>query len=275
MADLADLRSRRRNNWRQTPQTCIPESKDAAVFIDAVGVATVFPASAEIPNIYHAHVGDPDRKPEAQWDTPAGRVYTWRWELGLADAAFYSVLVRGRPTFVSWGLLSSVLRLRGEPRMPDELYDLGALSDNAYRIAQVLEGAGGVMTTRELREAAGFPAGKEQRNAYLKAVGELDSRLLLAKVFPKDVEEMSHALVHLRYRDYAVQAERMTREDALERFLLTYLPSAVYAVPAFLARDLKLPDSELSASLDRLVNQGVAASAQLEGVKGQCYISQS
>jgi hypothetical protein len=76
MDDLASLQARRLRNWRQTPDTRTPEPRNAAALINQVGVATLFPASPEIPNLYHAHVGDPERKPEAQWDTPAGRVYT-------------------------------------------------------------------------------------------------------------------------------------------------------------------------------------------------------
>jgi hypothetical protein len=64
----------------------------------------------------------------------------------------------------------------------------------------------------------------------------------------------------------------MPRVDALDRFLTTYLPAAVYAVPAILAKHLKLPEAELRAGLDRLVEAGQATTLTLPDQKGLCYL---
>src|SRR5579875_3232924 len=156
---------------------------DAVELIERAGIVTLFPASPEAPNLFHAYMGDPTARTDSGHDSPSGEVYTWRWVLGRREAAFYSVLVRARPTLVSWAMLPAVLRLWGEMRTRDELYGLGAISPAAYRIAQALDEAGGVMSTGELRQAARCPTGKAERAAYLKAVDELDRCLLLAKVF--------------------------------------------------------------------------------------------
>jgi hypothetical protein len=266
------LRARRLRTWGQTPETRVADPEAAAALIERLGVVTLYLASPEIPDLFHAYVGDPEAQTSATWDSPSGHVYTWRWELGRMEAGFYTAIVRGRPTFVSWALLPAILRLRGERRTPDELFDLGALSDNAYRIVQALEAAGGVLSTGELRERARFPAGKEQRAAYLKAVDELDTRLLLAKVFSPDDEEMRHALVSERYREQVLAADRMSEEEALERFLLTYLPGAVYILPAVLARHLKLSEGALRAALDRLAARDLVRKGRLEGQKGDAYV---
>lgn len=267
------LHQRRLERWRQTPQTHIGGPEEAAQLITQVGIATLYPASPEIPNLFHAYVGDPDARAQSEWDSPAGQVYGWRWDLGRREAAFYTAIVRRRPTWVAWSLLPAVLRLLGEPRTPDELYDAGVLSSGAYRVAQALEESGGVLSTGELRKRAGFPTGKSERAAYLKAVEELDIRLLLAKVFAADDDDMRHALVASRYPDHVTAAEHMTREQALEQFLTTYLPHAVYAAPAALAKHLKLPEAELRAGLDRLVEQGLATRTTLPGHKGECYVT--
>jgi len=94
--------------------------------------------------------------------------------------------VRNRPTWVSWKLLPALLQVRGDLRTPEQIYQAGELSNDALRIAQALEQTGGVLSTGELRRIAGFPTGKPQRAAYLKAIEELDTRLLLAKVFSED-----------------------------------------------------------------------------------------
>ena len=269
--DLQVLHTRRLARWGQTHETRIPDPTAAAQLIARVGVATLYPVSPELPNLFHAYVGDPDAGTDSGWDTPSGEVYGWRWALGRPEAAFYTAIVRGRPTWVHWDLLPAVIRLCGELRMPDELYDVGAISGDAYRVAQALEEPGDVLDTGALRKRAGFPLGKEQRAAYLKAVQELDTRLLLAKVFDKDDHDMRHALVRERYPRHVAAAEAMTREDALDQLLLTYLPQAVYALPSPLAKALKLPEAELRAGLDRAVAGGRAKTVTLTGVKGACY----
>jgi hypothetical protein len=188
------------------------------------------------------------------------------------EAGFYTAIVRGRPTFVSWDLLPSLLRLRGELRTSDELYDLGALSDNAYRIVQALEQSDGVLGTGELRKAANFPTGKEHRAAYLKAVDELDTRLILAKVFSPDDTEMRHTLVASRYRRQVDEADLLSEDDALDRVLLAYAPPAVYVVPTLLARHLKLAEDRLRAALERFRARDSMRVDTVVGIKGDVYI---
>lgn len=262
----------RYRNWGQTPEDRIPDPEAGTTLLNRVGVATLFPASPEIPNLYHAYVGDPNAEMEAEWDSNSGHLYTWRWEMGGRDAGFYCILVRKRPTWVSWALLPAILRLRAEFRTPDELADLAVISPGAYRIARALEDAGGVLSTGDLRKAAEFPTGREQRAAYLKAIDELDGRLLLAKVFAPGETDMSHALVSMRYPEHVERAERMSCEEAYDCFLRTYLPNAVFAVPAVLARHLALAEGELRAALDRSVAAGTARREGLKGYRGECYI---
>jgi hypothetical protein len=266
------LQDRRLENWCQTPERRIPDPDAAARFIERVGIATLFPASPEIPNLFHAFMGDPDARTDSGHDSPSGEVYTWRWVLGRREAAFYTAIVRNRPTLVSWPLMPAVFRLRGELRTPDDLYAAGELTADAFRIAQALESAGGVLSTGELRKAAGFPTGKAQRAAYLKAVEELDIRLLLAKVFAADADDMSHALVRVRYPAQVAAAERLTREEALAQVLATYLPQAIYAAPTALAKHLRIPETELRADLDRLVAEHRASTISLTGEKGAFYL---
>lgn len=272
MSDLATLHARRLACWRQTPDTHLADAAAAVPLINQLGLVTLYPVSPEIPNLYHAYVGDPNRPTDSKWDSPAGQVYSWRWTLGRQKVAFYTALVKKRSTWVSWALLPAVLRLWGELRMPDELYDTGVITLEAYRIARALDDAGHPLSTGELRERAGFPTGKEQRAAYLKAVEEVETRLLLAKVFEEGEDDAFHALVADRYREHMDAADRMTRDDALNAFLSAYLPSAVYALPVPLARHLKLPEADLRAALERLVAAEHAARASFDDVKGQCYM---
>jgi hypothetical protein len=266
------LIERRLENWQQTPAAKLKGVREAPAAIERLGVVTLFPASPEIPNLFHAFMGDPEATVDSGHDSPSGDVYSWRWTLGHQEAAFYGTIVRNRPTWVSWPLLPVVLRLRAETREPDELYRAGELSDGARRIAESLERAGGVLSTGELRREAGFPTGKENRAAYLKALDELDRRLMVAKVFRDGEDDMSHALVRARYPEQAATAQQMTRADAFARLLGAYLPHAVYVLPATLARHLALPEPELRAALSRMSDDGALAEAELPGARGTCYV---
>lgn len=273
MEMIQELEAERRRRWRQTPESRIPDAATAAQFIERVGLATPFPVSPEVPNLFHAYVGDAGAKTDSGHDSPSGEVYTWRWVLGRRDAAFYCALVRGRPTWASWNLFPAVLRLWGEERMPDELFDRGVLSADAYRIVCALEAAGGELSTGELRQQANFPTGKTQRAAYLKAIDELDARLILAKVFAPedDATDMRHALVYRRFPQPVAAADRLSRAEALATFLETYLPMAVYVAPVALARHLKLPEPELRQGLDRLVSAGQATTLNIPSQKLPYY----
>ncbi len=265
------LAAQRLVNWGQSTQTRVPDPDAAAVLIERLGIATLYPVSPELPDLLHAHTGDPYTKPDSHWDSPSGQVYTWRWELGRREAAFYTAIVRGRPTLVSWALLPAVLRLRGDARSPEQLYAGGLLSEGAIRIARALERQGGVLGTGELRRMAGFPTGKEQRAAFLKAIAELDGRLLLAKVFSKDDQDMRHALTALRYPEATEAARTLEVEEAIDAVLSTYLPNALYALPVPLSKHLGLELAALRSGLERLADGGRAESANIPGL-GECYV---
>jgi hypothetical protein len=285
---FAALRAQRLNAWRQTAENKLAGPDDGAALIEALGLVTLFPVTPEAPDLYHAYVGDPDRSTEMQWDSPSGQVYTWRWVLGRREVACYTNVFKKRPTWIAWDLLPAVLRLLSDPRMPDELMHLGVITPEAYRIAQALEEAGHPLSTSELRAAARFPTGREQRAAYQKALAELDARLLLTRVFspdaraasdpaPAEGEEssevgMGHTLFSVSYRAHLDTAERLTREQALDQLLTRYLPGAVWAATKPLARALNIPQPELDAALTRLEEQGKTRRLTLKEIPGPAWL---
>jgi hypothetical protein len=265
------LTAQRLVNWGQAAQTRVPDPDAAAKLVERLGIATLYPVSPELPDLFRAYTGDPEAKTDAHWDSPSGQVYTWRWELGRREAAFYTAIVRGRPTLVSWPLLPAVLRLRGDARSPEQLYAEGLLSEGANRIARALQHEGGVLGTGELRRAAGFPIGKDQRAAFLKAIAELDNRLLLAKVFSRDDQDMRHALTAIRYPEAAQAARTLEPDEAIDAVLNAYLLPARYALPVPLSKHLGLELAVLRGGLERLVGDGRAEATTVPGL-GQCYV---
>jgi DNA-binding transcriptional ArsR family regulator len=285
---FTELRERRLAAWRQTAERRITGPDEGVELIGALGLVTLYPVTPEAPNLYHAYVGDPARPTDSKWDSPSGEVYTWRWVLGRRQAACYTVVVRKRPTWIAWDLLPAVLRLLSDPRMPDELFHLGVISPEAYRVARALEEAERPLNTTDLRAAAQFPTGKDQRAAYQKALAELDARLLLTRVFspesraasdpaPAEGEApgetgMGHTLFSVSYRQYVDAAERMTREQALDQLLARYLSGAVWAATKPLSRALGLPQAEVDAALTRLQERGQARPLALPEIPGPAWL---
>lgn len=48
----------RLHNWCQTHETRLSGESMASAFIERVGVATLYPASPEFPNLFSAYVGE-------------------------------------------------------------------------------------------------------------------------------------------------------------------------------------------------------------------------
>ena len=220
----------------------------------------MYPVSPEIADLFHAHVGDPDAKTEMKWDSPSGRVYSWRWEIGRDNKAFYATVIRKRPTFVTWPLVPSILRLMAELRTPDELFDFGVISNDAYRIAQVLDGVAEPLNTAQIREKAGFNRGsKEQSNAYHKGLAELENRLLVTTEFGTSDGEGSkhHGLMFERRPDDVRSASELSFEQALDTVMEAYAPAARYVNIKVLARHLGIAQADIRGSCERLATQGL------------------
>jgi len=263
--DIQSLQERRLRSWCQDRSNRVPDPASAAEFIQRHGLATLYPASSEVPNLLWAYVSEPNFKGEAKWDSPSGDVYGWRWDLGRSSAAFYGALVAKKPTWIAWDVLPTVLGFAMDRREPEQQYSDGLLSNDAIRVVRAFEGTSGVLSTKELRLRAGFPTGKAERAAYLKAVEELDSRLFLAKTFDAEGkgDDMSHALVKIKYAPQVAEALAMEPGQAFERFLKGYLPKAIYFDPKVLAKHLRLPPLMVEAASDTLI--GLALATRLDG----------
>lgn len=266
---LNDLYPLRLARWRQTPGGRVPDPAAATAFINHAGFVTLYGVSPEVPDLFHAYTGDPLTKPEESWDSPSGHVYGWRWDLGRSRAAFYTPWVRGKPTWVSWELLPAVLRLRADLRSSREL--AGSISADALRVLEALEDTGGELRTGDLRQIAGFPIGRSERAAYLKAVDELEARMVLAKTFSQHDLDMRHSLVRERYAEHVSAACELDEAGAMDRLVTVYLALAVYALPDVLARHLRVPPGDLTAAFDRLVMRGSAERVPL-GARRVAYV---
>ena len=265
----------RDERWCQTPAARLSSWLDAPALIDRAGIATLFPASPEVADLYAAFVG-PGVPTDSGHSTPSGDVYGWRWELGRREVAFYGTVVRGKPTWVAWDLLPALLRLRGDLRPVGEQPAAGALSLDARRIVDALAGNGGTLTTGDLRRTAGFETGRERRAAYLRAIAELDRHLLIGRGFgtvddPAD-QDMRQTLIAIRYPDAVAAASELDADAALRQILTRYLSAAVFVRPRILARHLGLDRADVERSLAGLATDGLVRRVRFEGEKNDSFV---
>ena len=266
----------RAEGWCQTPATRIAGPDDAPALIGRAGIATLFPVSPEFADLYAAFVG-PGIPTDSGHSTPSGEVYGWRWELGRREVAFYGTVVRGKPTWVAWDLLPALLRLLGDTRPLEDQIAAGLLSDDARRVAEALAGNGGSLTTGDLRRLAGFETGRERRAAYLRAIAELDRRLLVGRGFgppddPND-HDMRQVLVAARHPDAIAAADTLDADTALRQLLTRYLQAAAFIRPAVFARHLRLDGTDVDRTLDTMEAEGHVDRVLLEGERHDVFLS--
>lgn len=58
MRELAALTARRLTCWRQTPEARVRDVEDAGRELARWGMVTPYPVSSEVPDLYHAYLGD-------------------------------------------------------------------------------------------------------------------------------------------------------------------------------------------------------------------------
>jgi hypothetical protein len=256
--DTSILFAKRLASWCQDGSSNIPDPVAATDFINRHGLVTLYKASSEVPNLFWGYMGQADVKAQVEWDSDAGHVYTWRWELGHANAAFYGALVAKKPTWISWELLPLVLGFAMERRDPEDMYADGLLSAGAIRLVRAFEGSDGTLSTKELRARAGFPTGKPERAAYLKALEELELMLLVCKTFSPEGEgeDMAHSLVSTVCADAVSRSADLGAEDALHLFLKSYLPRAIYVDVKLFGKHLRLSPPLLAKVLETMRMEG-------------------
>ena len=262
--------------WCQPAATRLHGPGDAIPLIERAGIVTLYPVSSEFPDLFSAFAG-PDAEPDSRHDSPSGEIHTWRWLLGRQRIAFYGTAVRGKPTWVAWDLLPALLRLRADTRSADALYAAGLLSDDARRVADALADAGEPLTTGELRQLAGFETGKERRAAYLKAIAELDKRLMIGRAFgsPDNPDDtgMRQTLVSVSYPDAVSAAESLDAGAAMRALLTRYVAAARVLRPRLFGRHLGLTAIDVEAALDVLTSDGLLTALHPEQERDPIYLT--
>ncbi len=201
--------------------------KDASAFVNAAGLAYVFPDNKNpLPSLWGAVSGDPMKEMDHDdwgWTKQVARTWELKDELGAKRKAYFGRFVRGKGTLIALDLLSPLMALiDGDdlPSLPREAYD---------RLGNV-----GALTTFRLRESLRLH-GKKGTQAFNKTMLALYRRLLIANVGADDSETRWPSAVIDRV-DHAypqvVRTSRTLKRDAAIAAIRKRLPKAG---PRFLA----------------------------------------
>ena len=217
--------------------------KDAARFVEKVGLALLFPGPGlEVPSLYEAVAGVGAVPFVDGFNEPEALVWSWKDELAASGLAWYGTFLYRRKSLLSPALLHSLYAGAGS----DDDHESADLGRAAHRIADALRP--GPLTTAALREIVG------NKSEYQRAIGELNRALIVTSggVEPQR-SGWPAGIVELTCRAFTVGGGP-DRPYATKRFLA--------ALSGATARDLSRaygwPMATARAELDGLVAAGDA-----------------
>ncbi|MCL5108978.1 MAG: hypothetical protein M1401_08980 [Chloroflexi bacterium] len=182
------LAAYRRRRYRQQPELRLWSLREAAAFVDEVGLCLFQPnRTVELPSLWGAVAGSDE--PAPRWGQH-GQLYerTWTWKDSLLSAGhhYYGRALGNYRLFLSRSLVPylwalSDLNYGGEPDDYLELYQDGKLSVDAKDVYAVLRRRGPSSTTVMRRESGLYGKGKIWQR-FERALDELQRGLLVSVV---------------------------------------------------------------------------------------------
>lgn len=155
-------------------------------------------------------------------------------------------------------------------------YESGHLSVEAKQIYEALL-EGGVMSTSNLRRAAGLAGGGDNARRFDRGITELQMELKIAKVGISRANRWRYAYVYdlfLRQFPAIVEAAReISTDEARETLLLRYLHNVVAQPEDATRRIFRWHRTDWERTLTRLTERGIIKREQeIEGIGQDCLL---
>lgn len=272
--EVEKLRDR---NYFRTPLLQVKSMDDALDFVNKTGFCFAFKANnSELPCLWHAAAGE--RKPvypkHVQHDPYIGLVWQAKDDLAHSKKIYYGKALKNRPSMISLDFFPYFYRLSRTSMEPDAYladYMAGNLSSQAKRIMDAMTEIAPQVTS-DLKMAAGF-SNPKNRPAFDKAMAELQMKMYIAKIGEfYDPFTFLWDLVDRRFESELENVKELSRQQAIEKILKQYFKTVYVAKAIDIERMFKLPKFEITAALEKLLNEGfIQKDFVIEDKKGQFY----
>jgi len=272
------LRALRARRFRHRRASRVTGEASALRFIQSVGFCSTFYRFPEgVACLWEAVVGRADPRWPRRSHHDAGVGLTWRLKdtLPAQKRVYYGKLLKGRPLLVARDLFPAFYALtRGRQRARDHVreYEAGRLTHTAQRLLESLV-RDHPQYTRDLR-ANCFLLDPARTREFERAMAELQGGLWVVKTEERYEPTFSYRwdLVEAWLPEATAEGRRLSRAAALDRLLARYIAGAVYTRELLLARLFGLPRAEVTASVARLMRNGVVVEAAVEGWPGRFIV---
>lgn len=246
--------------FRQSPELRVETIRDAAAFVDDVGLCTFHGGRGGLPTFYGAIAGSEGPTPSwGQKDEHYDRAWSWKDKLFSQGKVYYGKPLGEYRMLISRGLLPylSAACAPGPVGSDDDylgLYEDGLLSHDAKVLYDALRETGPASTAR-LRKAATLELRK-----FDKALGDLQRAFLVAPVgIDKDNRwkyTFRYAPLHVAFPDESARASELSSRAAMQRLLLHYVQLVGPTTLAVAARLFGWPVDRLFKVTERLRADG-------------------
>jgi len=272
----------RAHNYRRTRTRRIQTLHQAERFVRETGFCFFWPIKGvEMPSLFHAIAGRVRDVPMAHDDPDLSKCWNWKDQSLGTKRWYYAKLLSRRATLISPEFLPVFYALSpnyGDDEDYRQEYEAGLLSRDAKNIYEVLQRTGSLHTVR-LRKEAGLAA-DSAKAAFERALVELQVGM---KIVPIGIAEAGawhysfiFDLVTRQFPEAAAQAQQISRSQARAMLVSQYLDNVVAVSRAEIVRVfgvLRWTPHELEKTLTALLENRQAATARIEGQRGDHFVS--
>jgi len=276
---LQRLRDRR---FRRHPRLRVRSERSALAFVDDVGLCSTFYCFPEgVACLWEAVVGRarPRWPRRSHHDDGVGLTWQLKDTLPSRGDVYYGKLLKSRPVLVALDVFPAFYALvRGRQRARDYRteYAAGHLTLTARRLMDALSREH-PQYTHTLR-ANTFMLDPSRTREFQRAMAELQQGLWIVKTEERYEPTFSYRwdLLEAWLPDPVREGRTLGRARAIDRVLERFMRGAVFTNERIIARLFRLPRSEVSAAVDRLVRRrAVTAPIPIEGWPGRWLVHAS
>ena len=277
---LSEIESIRDLRYHRTPSLRVRSEKEALGYVNEIGFCFLFgEQGVEIPTLWAAVCGEDRPVPRHRHDPDKGRTWKWKDSLPSKGAIHYGKVLRRKPTLVSLEMLPHFYAL--SPNYGDlydyiDQYESGHLSVEAKQIYEALLEEG-VMSTTNLRRAAGLAGGGDNARRFDRGITELQMELKIAKVGIARTNRWRYAYVYdlfpRQFPEIVEEARMIGTDEARETLLLRYLHNVVAQPEDATRRIFRWHKTDWERTLTRLTESGIIERGRsIKGIGDDCLL---